>query len=223
MENDIDYRKELEEARRAAALCGRNGTEASLEAHWEVCCGDVLIAEANLRNQDRVWENAALARDLLDIAHFLEGYDCMLDDLHTALQRMREAVSDHPRLTIEILEMELTVIRRIEALCDHDMQAGEEVENELAYYRRNASLADKGQFSKIISKDHLNRDPVEWSAAYEKVIDEANRKTYALLENYPRGMGFCLAYWSTKAQVLKTCYGIDWKSPSVMNPSVMFD
>ncbi|WP_294456636.1 hypothetical protein [uncultured Bacteroides sp.] len=43
------------------------------------------------------------------------------------------------------------------------------------------------------------------------------------MEGHPRGMGFCFAYWNTKAQVLKADYGIEWRSPAIMNPHVMFD
>lgn len=223
MDNVIDYRKELKEARKRAADYERNGSKDALEAHWEVCCGDVLLAEENRRDQDREWENAALARNFLDIAQYLEGYDEMLDNLYTAIQRIRNAIVDHPRLTIELLELEQRVIQRIEALCGHELSASEEVEKELARYRCNIDLADKGCFNRIVSNSHLKRDPLEWSADYEKIIDEANKKIYSLLEGCPRGMGFCLAYWSTKMQVLKTDYGIEWKSPVLLNPGVIFD
>lgn len=223
MDNEIDYGKELDKARKQAALHGRQGSQAALEAHWEVCCGDVLVAEKNLRDQDRVWENASLAREFLDMAGFLEGYDDMLDNLYEAIQRMRCAIMDHPRLRIRILELERTVIRRIEALHDHDLNAAGEVEEELAYYRRNTEYADSGRYDRIVQRGHLKKDPVEWSPDYESIIDEADRKIYSLLEGHPRGMGFCFAYWSTKRRVLKECYGINWNSPAMMNPGVMFD
>lgn len=223
MDSGIDYGKELEKARKRAARCGHKGTEDALEAHWEVCCGDVLLAEENLRNQGREWENASLARDFLASAQFLEGYDKMPDLLYTAIQRMRRALSDHPRLAIELLELERSVLRRIEARCDHELQAGEEVEDELAFYRHNVECADTGCFSRIRSKGGLKRDPMEWSADYERIIDEANKQIYTLLEGYPRGMGFCHAYWSTKKRLLKTRYGLEWHSPPEMNPGVMFD
>ncbi len=223
MDEEFDYREALEEARRRMAECGRNGSDEALDAHWEVCCGDVLLAEENLRKQDRVWENASLAREFLALANFLEGYDTMLDNLYTALRRMRSAISEHPRLEAEILELEQTVIHRIEALCGHELEASEEVDRELALYRQNIDYADKGLFDKIVQKGHLRKDPIEWSPDYENIIDEATRQTYSLLEGYPRGMGFCFAYWSTKKQVLKERYGLDWKSPSAMNPRVIFD
>lgn len=223
MDNGIDYRRELEQARNHAARCGRDGTEASLEAHWEVCCGDVLCAEENLRSQNGTWENASLAREFLDTAHYLEGYDDMLDNIYAAVRRMRDALPEHPRLTIGLLELERTAIMRIEALCGHELGAVEDVEAELSRYRHNVACADRGCFDAIVDTGHLKSDPIEWSAAYEDIIDEADRRTYALLKGFPRGMGFCLAYWNARARVLETCYGIRWRSPAAMNPGVMFD
>lgn len=42
------------------------------------------------------------------------------------------------------------------------------------------------------------------------------------LKDEPRGMGFCHIYWSTKRAALAR-RGIEWRSPSAMNPRVMFD
>ena len=36
-------------------------------------------------------------------------------------------------------------------------------------------------------------------------------------------MGFCFAYWHTKREVLSDDYGIEWRSPNIMNPGVIFD
>jgi len=35
-------------------------------------------------------------------------------------------------------------------------------------------------------------------------------------------MGFCFGYWAEKRNALER-RGIEWMSPSVMNPRVMFD
>ena len=96
MNDENDYRNELEDARKRATVRGRNGSEESLEVHWEICCGDVLLAEENMENQDREWENASLAREFLDVANFLEGYDDMLDKVYVAVQRMANVIIDHP-------------------------------------------------------------------------------------------------------------------------------
>lgn len=68
----------------------------------------------------------------------------------------------------------------------------------------------------------LKYDPVEDSEKYLAVIDEVEKKLYEQLKNEHRGMGFCFCYWSTKADILAE-YGIEWRSPGVMNPRVHFD
>lgn len=68
----------------------------------------------------------------------------------------------------------------------------------------------------------LQYDPVEDSEAYLSVIDEVERRLYDELKDEPRGMGSCFQYWSAKRDLLAE-YGIEWRSPGVMNPRVMFD
>lgn len=68
----------------------------------------------------------------------------------------------------------------------------------------------------------LKFDPVERTEAWENCIYEVEAECDRLLENEVKGMGFCFIYWSTKESVLAK-YGIQWDSPSVMNPRVMFD
>ena len=36
-------------------------------------------------------------------------------------------------------------------------------------------------------------------------------------------LGYCHSYWAAKKRILKEEYGIDWKSPSELNPGVLFD
>ena len=90
-------------------------------------------------------------------------------------------------------------------------------------YERNIEHADKGEYGRVEQEGYLKHDPVEWSTAYEKVIDEVERIVDGELDDHPRGMGFCFAYWSAKKHVLRTKFGIEWRSPSEMNPGVMFD
>ena len=223
MGKNIYYRAELDAARKAVAGLERDGRADTVDAYWEVCCGDVLLAEENLRNQDREWENSSLAGELLDIARYLEGYDHMLDNLYWAVSRMADAIHDHPRLKLRLLDMELMLIHRLEAGLEHESNLAEPVMKEISLYRRNIGHADNGEFGLIEQTGIMQTDPVEWSAEYERVIDEADAKIYGMLEEHPRGMGFCHAYWSAKACVLREDYGIEWRSPSAMNPGVLFD
>ena len=222
-ENNIVYRDELDKARKAVDGLARDGMSTTIDAYWEVCCGDVLVAEENMRNQRRTWENASLAKELLDIAAYLEGYDHMLDNLHTAISRMADITYEHPGLKLRLLEFDLGVLRRIEARIGHDLDLCEHIMSEISFYERNIERADKGDFENIEQRGHLQHDPIEWSAEYESIIDEAEKKIESKLEGHPRGMGFCFEYWSTKSYVLHNDYGIAWRSPAIMNPGVIFD
>ena len=223
MEKTINYREELEKAREAVKGLKRDGYGSTIDAYWEVCCGDVLVAEENLRKQSREWENSSLAKEFLDIATYLEGYDHMLERLYSAVSRMVDTIFERPRLKLTLLDFELMVLRRIEAQTGHDMSICEHVSNELSFYYRNIKYADSGDFASIEQRGNLKHDPIEWSAEYERIIDDVEKKVGELLSDEPRGMGFCFSYWNTKANVLSEYYGIEWRSPAIMNPGVIFD
>ena len=223
MEKTINYREELEKAREAVKGLKRDGYGSTIDAYWEVCCGDVLVAEENLRKQSCEWENSSLAKEFLDIATYLEGYDHMLERLYSAVSRMVDTIFERPRLKLKLLDFELTVLRRIEAQTGHDMSICEHVSNELSFYYRNIKYADSGDFASIEQRGNLKHDPIEWSAEYERIIDDVEKKVGELLSDEPRGMGFCFSYWPTLQRILFRDYGIRWRSPAEMNPGVIFD
>ena len=68
----------------------------------------------------------------------------------------------------------------------------------------------------------LNYDPVEDTPEYQAIKDELEEK---IIERIGKnsGMGYCHLYWSAKRDILKKDYGIEWKSPALLNPRVMFD
>lgn len=68
----------------------------------------------------------------------------------------------------------------------------------------------------------LKVDPVQATPEWEKVIYEVEKEVDEQLKDEPRGMGFCHSYWSAKRAALAR-RGIEWRSPSAMNPRVMFD
>ena len=210
MEENLDLRKALVDARLAVKDLPRTGNGDTIEAYWEVCCGDVLVAEENLREQRRLWENSALAEEFLDIAEYLEGFDHKLDGLNQAVQRMTDAVYEHPALKLRLLMFRQLVLSRIESLHGCELGASEDVHAQICLYERNIEHADNGEYDLVEQEGHLKRDPVE------RLVDEE-------LEDHPRGMGFCFAYWSAKKHILLDRFGIEWRSPSAMNPGVIFD
>ncbi|MDE6443176.1 MAG: hypothetical protein K2K64_01955 [Muribaculaceae bacterium] len=69
----------------------------------------------------------------------------------------------------------------------------------------------------------LRADPVEYTWKWEDIYYEVEKRLEDRFANAPRQMGFCFRYWNAKRDLLKEEYGIDWRSPSQMNPRVMFD
>ena len=68
----------------------------------------------------------------------------------------------------------------------------------------------------------LKVDPVQATSEWEDVIYDVEKELDEQLKDEPRGMGFCFSYWSAKRAALAR-RGIEWRSPSAMNPRVMFD
>lgn len=70
---------------------------------------------------------------------------------------------------------------------------------------------------------HLRQDPVEFTRRWEDIYYDVEDRLEERFANVHRSMGFCFMFWEAKRNLLKDEYGIDWHSPSQMNPSVMFD
>jgi hypothetical protein len=72
-------------------------------------------------------------------------------------------------------------------------------------------------------KDTIKNDPVEYTSKYLSILPELEKKIETELKDVRHGHGFCFHYWHTKQEILKRDYGIEWDSPSVLNPRVRFD
>ena len=68
----------------------------------------------------------------------------------------------------------------------------------------------------------LKYDPVEDTPAFQTIKDELEAKIIAKI-GPNSGMGYCYLYWESKRDLLKKDYGIEWKSPALLNPKVRFD
>ena len=68
----------------------------------------------------------------------------------------------------------------------------------------------------------LRYDPVEDTPKFKAIKDELEERILAKI-GPSRGMGYCHLYWETKRDILKKDYGIEWKSPALLNPKVRFD
>ncbi len=222
-EEEINIREELRQCLDSAESMALDGKGDTLDLCREICAGCVLLAEQDLQKDEKTWEISLLAEHFLKYAGHLEGFDGELGFVNTVTERMVETVFDHPRLKLRLLQFRLLVLHRIESLADHDLGVTEDVESEIGFLKRNIARADRGAFQEIEQEGHLKKDPVCWTWYWERVIDSVEEEVSRRLEGVQRGMGFCFAYWAEKKNVMKELHGIEWKTPSEMNPKVLFD
>ena len=207
---NADFRAELNELRKALT------TEPTADLLQQAldCC--VNIAEQSLQEQRCCWQNASLAREAMDYARQLMEHKDMLSVVESSLDDMVEAINEHPRLKLELMLLRLQVLQMLNI-------AHDELEADIAFYRSNIAAADSGKLEDVKQTTMLKHDPVEWTARWEEVIDEADKIVEARLVDHPRGMGYCHAYWPERAEVLMSKFGVEWRSPARMNPRVIFD
>lgn len=188
------------------------GMDPDIDTRISVCWQCVEQAQAAWN--DRPWEIADKARRFLAEASSLLQDGTANEELCEWCDKMCEMLSDHPRLRLRLTELATALAA--------DPEQRTELEQTAAWLRSNIARADAGELDKIEQRGFLRKDPVEWTARWEEVIDDADRRAYATLGDIPRGMGFCFEYWSARHSALLR-YGIDWRSPHQMNPRVLFD
>ena len=72
----------------------------------------------------------------------------------------------------------------------------------------------------------MRLDPVERTTKYRRAVGKADELALAeiIAAGFnPNGMGACHAFWGAKKTILLERFGIEWRSPSEMNPHVCFD
>ena len=128
---------------------------------------------------------------------------------------------DVPRFVLGILRRELAWLE--ESTEKSDWLHPEDVKNEIAKFEDyiNPDGISMEEFCKKYHR-YLLFDPVERTPLWEEIFYEVEEECYRHLKGSPRGMGFCFGYWAEKRGVLAK-YGIDWQTPHMMNPRVMFD
>jgi hypothetical protein len=82
----------------------------------------------------------------------------------------------------------------------------------------------KNVFIQYVDGTRFIADLVEKSPAYLKVVKLVDEEANKTVESFgqTRKMGACHLFWSSKKEILKKKYGIDWRSPAELN-DIMFD
>lgn len=171
--------------------------------------------------RDELIEWDILEQAIPRIADALE-YSYYFHDLYEILLRfMRKAIAEG--VDLSDIEDEAEMVVRLKILITdyyENYLFDDKIRKALAEIFSSEKLVD------IISRPdpgHLRRDPVEYTDEWEDIIYDAEEELDRRFANHPKGMGFCFMYWNAKQDLLKEKYGIEWRSPSQMNPRVMFD
>lgn len=71
----------------------------------------------------------------------------------------------------------------------------------------------------------LYYDPIEDDPKYAEVFSkiDAEVKTALDMPTKRKGRGYVHIFWGTKKRILKQKYNIDWRTPSELNPHIIFD
>ena len=74
----------------------------------------------------------------------------------------------------------------------------------------------------MIKFDLIEKDP-----KYRDIFKKIDKEVEESIKDSPiyktKPDGYALFFWNKKKALLRTKYGIDWKTPSELNPDVSFD
>lgn len=188
-----------------------------------------LVANVNkmreYSQEMRMWKNIPLAKECVQLLKDIEDPEETPMGKALACEAIVAQLPEYdvPRLVLSILHYKLQLVRESEEQDPERYPTEEEVNGEI---QRLSDYIDTDRLSADAFREkynrHLKADPVErtpeWEENYYEVELECDRR----LKDIPRGMGFCHAYWPTLRTVLAE-RGIEWHSPSELNPRVMFD
>jgi len=65
-------------------------------------------------------------------------------------------------------------------------------------------------------------DAKESDPAYKEIFAAADKTAERAVGNVPRDSEFVFTFWDEKKRILKTDYGIDWKTPAELNPHISY-
>lgn len=228
-DNEIEKNKEdgIEEALEDLypGLCNKNAPEGmTLDDGIEQLEKIIERSEEILRERECTCELTEISKEYIRLACWLSGYTHLVNKLYSLNKKMLDMIADHPRLKLKLLHIQLDVLHDIEVQSNapYGLSITQDVRYEISTYENCIALADKGELDKIPQSGSLKKDPVEWTHKWERIIDDADSEAYANLEGMPKGMGWCHGFWHERAAALSK-RGLEWKSPALMNPKVLFD
>lgn len=200
--------------------------------------GDLVGQMKNNNKDGYLWKNIPLMREFIhelkDVSPFRSEIINPAYKAHFIASMLEDGYIDKretPRLFQSLCEL-YRLYRDFEDPSDYDEYLQEHFDR---YYFRQV---DKWiyKLAMIVRDPHweyalqcwnglggmLKVDPVQATPEWENVIYDVEKEVDVELKDEPRCMVFCFSYWSAKRAALAR-RGIEWRSPSSMNPRVMFD
>ncbi len=213
----IDWVARVEAARlQAQKYTKPNGKPELLNAY-----GEMLYALSHLVDEyvktEREYEVKPYIEEMFPYAHHAYEYEHMKHILCNAFCNLPQATRWHPRLRVQVLEMYDKAHRQVTSR----RPFGDTTEAEIWAGQRNIKLADIGvtdiRYYHTPSRVDMI-DPIEWTLAWDEVIDTAVRKTYAVLpkSKEKRGDNFQERFYEKLANILQEDHGITWRTPDQM-------
>lgn len=188
-----------------------------------------LVANVNkmreYSQEMRMWKNIPLAKECVQLLKDIEDPEETAMGKALACEAIVAQLPEYnvPRLVLSILHYKLQLVKESEEQDPERYPTEEEVSSEI---QRLSDYIDTDRLSADAFREkynrHLKTDPVERTPEWEENYYEVEQECDSRLKDIPRGMGFCHAYWPTLRAVLAE-RGIEWHSPSELNPRVMFD
>lgn len=167
-------------------------------------------------NDRHPWKNIPLAREALHI----------LKDRRKGLTIPQAKAFCHKLLSEDLIDETLTPRLYLSYLDYYHRLLGSAYFNEnLTYHLLNVIDPEYSEKDFLEDeRDYRGRvfDPVQRTPQWEEVIYEVEKECDERFQDVRPCHGFCHQRWSVKKEILAK-YGIDWRSPAVMNPRVRFD
>ena len=185
----------------------------------------IAAVEEMRRNceEQALYRNQPLAEEVLARLEALDDPDEGALGKAFACEAMVDLLPEYdiPRFTLKLLRRELEWLQESEE--QDERLTPEDVQAHIARLEDYIDV-DRVSMPEFCEKHgrHLKFDPVERTQRWEDIYPEVEAACERRLKGVPRGMGFCFGYWAARHDILLR-YGIDWQSPHMMNPRVMFD
>lgn len=173
----------------------------------------------------RMWKNIPLAKECVEILRGIDDPEETPMGKALACEAIVQQLPEYdvPRFVLSILHYKLELIQQSDEQDPDQYPTVEEVQADIQRLNDyiDTEHVSSDEFMQKYQR-HLKSAPIERTPLWEENYYEVEKECDRRLGDTPRGMGFCFAHWSTLRSVLAE-RGILWKSPSELNPRVMFD